>query len=86
MVLCRALCVSLTSAGLALVEVAPGIDLAGHPGLLDFANRADPAGDRLFRAAMGLEAMLLDRPLADQFTLDPARSMLFIGCNYRVRA
>ena len=43
---------------------------------------------RLFRAAaMGLEAMLLDRPLADRFTFDPARSMLFIDfAGYRVRA
>jgi propionate CoA-transferase len=81
----------LTSAGLALVEVAPGIDLERDIlALMDFRPLvADPKpmDDRLFRAeAMGLEAMLLDRPLADRFTLDPARSMLFIDfAGYRVR-
>ena len=43
--------------------------------------------DRLFRAApMGLEATLLDRPLAERFTIDPVRSMLFINyAGYRIR-
>ena len=46
-----------------------------------------PMDERLFRAAaMGLEAMLLDRPLADRFTFDAARSMLFIDfAGYRVQ-
>jgi propionate CoA-transferase len=35
---------------------------------------------------MGLEAALLDRPLTDRFTLDTARSILFIDfAGYRVR-
>ena len=46
-----------------------------------------PMDDRLFRtAAMGLDAILLNRPLAERFTLDAARSMLFIDLTgYRVR-
>ena len=58
----------LTAAGLALVEVAPGIDLERDIlALMDFrplVNDPKPMDARLFRAAaMGLEAMLLDRPL-----------------------
>jgi propionate CoA-transferase len=81
----------LTSAGLALVEVAPGIDLERDIlALMEFRPLvADPKpmDDRLFRtSAMGLEALLLDRPLADRFALDPARSTLFIDfAGYRVR-
>ena len=81
----------LTSEGLALIEVAPGIDLERDIlALMDFRPLvADPKpmDARLFRAAaMGLEGMLLDRPLADRFTLDPTRSMLFIDfAGYRVQ-
>ena len=81
----------LAPAGLALVEVAPGIDLERDIlALMDFrpiVTDPKPMDDRLFRtAAMGLDAMLLDRPLAERFTLDPARSMLFIDLTgYRVR-
>jgi propionate CoA-transferase len=81
----------LTPAGLALVEVAPGIDLERDIlGLMDFLPIvADPKAmdERLFRAAsMGLEAMLLDRPLADRFAFDPARAILFIDfAGYRVQ-
>ena len=81
----------LTPAGLALVEVAPGIDperdilalMDFHPIMTDLK----PMDDRLFRtAAMGLDAILLNRPLAERFTLDAARSMLFIDLTgYRVR-
>jgi len=81
----------LTPAGLALVEVAPGVDperdilalMDFHPIMTDFK----PMDDRLFRtAAMGLDAILLNRPLAERFTLDAARSMLFIDLTgYRVR-
>ena len=47
-----------------------------------------PMDARLFRPErMGLEASLLGRPLADRFTLDSARAMLFIDfAGYRVRA
>ena len=43
---------------------------------------------RLFQPEpIGLEAMLLGRPLAERFTLDSARSMLFIDfAGYRVRS
>ena len=81
----------LMPAGLALVEVAPGIDperdilalMDFHPIMTDLK----PMDDRLFRtAAMGLDAILLNRPLAERFTLDAARSTLFIDLTgYRVR-
>jgi propionate CoA-transferase len=46
-----------------------------------------PMDARIFQtAAMGLDATLLDRPLAERFTLDSERSMLFIDfAGYRVR-
>lgn len=81
----------LTPEGLALVEVAPGIDperdilalMDFHPIMTDLK----PMDDRLFRKApMGLDAILLNRPLADRFTLDTGRSMLFVdltGCRVR---
>jgi propionate CoA-transferase len=81
----------LTPAGLALVEVAPGIDLERDIlALMDFRpimTDVKPMDDRLFRTvAMGLDAILLNRPLAERFTLDAARSMLFIDLTgYRVR-
>jgi len=81
----------LTPAGLALVEVAPGIDLERDIlALMDFrpiVADPKPMDERLFRTAgMGLEAMLLDRPLADRFAFDPARAILFIDfAGYRVQ-
>ena len=81
----------LTPAGLALVEVAPGIDLERDIlALMDFRpimTDVKPMDDRLFRTvAMGLDAILLNRPLAERFTLDAARSTLFIDLTgYRVR-
>ena len=81
----------LTPAGLALVEVAPGIDperdilalMDFHPIMTDLK----PMDDRLFRKApMGLDTILLNRPLAERFTLDADRSMLFVdltGCRVR---
>ena len=81
----------LTPEGLELVEVAPGIELERDIlALMDFRpllRDPKPMHERLFRAAaMGLDAMLLDRPLADRFTFDAARSMLFIDfAGYRVQ-
>jgi propionate CoA-transferase len=81
----------LTPAGLALVEVAPGIDPERDIlALMDFRpimTDVKPMDDRLFRTvAMGLDAILLNRPLAERFTLDAARSTLFIDLTgYRVR-
>ena len=87
----RALRVPADAGGLALVEVAPGIDLERDIlALMDFrpiVADPKPMDERLFRAAgMGLEAMLLDRPLADRFAFDPARAILFIDfAGYRVQ-
>src|SRR5918995_838150 len=81
----------LMQAGLALVEVAPGIDPERDIlALMDFRpimTDLKPMDDRLFRtAAMGLDAILLNRPLAERFTLDAVRSTLFIDLTgYRVR-
>ena len=81
----------LTPSGLALVEVAPGIDLERDIlALMEFrpiVADPKPMDEQLFRAAgMGLEAMLLDRPLADRFAFDPARAILFIDfAGYRVQ-
>ena len=67
----------LTPQGLELVEVAPGIDVERDIlALMDFRPLVrDPEADG--RAAlpgrpMGLETMLLGRPLSERFTLDPA--------------
>jgi propionate CoA-transferase len=81
----------LTPSGLALVEVAPGIDLERDilalMGFRPLVADPKPMDGRLFRAAgMGLEATLLDRPLADRFAFDPARAILFIDfAGYRVQ-
>lgn len=81
----------LTPEGLELVEVAPGIDIERDIlGLMAFRpliRDPKPMDARIFRPeAMGLEAALLDRPLADRFTLDRDRFMLFIDfAGYRVR-
>ena len=81
----------LTGTGLELVEVAPGIDLEREIlGLMDFRPivRAPGTMDpRLFQASrMGLEELLLGRPLAGRFTLDPERSTLFIDfAGFRVQ-
>ena len=81
----------LTPAGLALVEVAPGIDAERDIlALMDFRpimTDLKLMDDRLFRkAVIGLDAILLNRPLAERFTLDAGRSMLFVdltGCRVR---
>ena len=81
----------LTGTGLELVEVAPGIDLEREIlGLMDFRPivRAPGTMDpRLFQSSrMGLEELLLGRPLAGRFTLDPERSTLFIDfAGFRVQ-
>ena len=81
----------LTPSGLELVEVAPGIELERDIlALMDFrplVRDPRPMDARLFHAAtMGLEVMLLDRPLADRFTFNRARSILFIDfTGYRVQ-
>ncbi len=75
----------LTDSGIRLEEIAPGIDLEHEVlGQMDFTpeikrplRTMDP---RLFRAeAMGLRAMLEERPLASRFEFDPRREVLFIN-------
>ena len=81
----------LTGSGLELVEVAPGIDLEREIlDLMDFRPivREPKSMDlRLFQTdRIGLEELLLGRPLADRFTLDQGRSMLFIDyAGFRVQ-
>jgi propionate CoA-transferase len=82
---------ALTGAGLELVEVAPGIDMEREIlDLMDFrpiVRDPKPMDPRLFQPGrMGLEELLLGRPLADRFALDPARSTLFIDfAGFRVQ-
>ncbi|MDP8971477.1 MAG: acyl CoA:acetate/3-ketoacid CoA transferase, partial [Actinomycetota bacterium] len=82
----------LTPEGLELAEIAPGIelerDILAHMAFRPLIRAPKPMDPRLFRPErMGLEASLLGRPLADRFTLDSERAMLFIDfAGYRVRA
>src|SRR5688572_20816243 len=82
----------LTPEGLELAEIAPGVeleqDILAHMAFSPLIREPRLMDPRLFRPErMGLEAPLLGRPLADRFTLDPERSMLFIDfAGYRVRA
>jgi propionate CoA-transferase len=81
----------LTSAGLELVEVAPGIDIErdilAHMAFRPLVRDPKPMDARIFRPEpMGLDTLLLGRTLTERFTLDPARGMLFIDfAGYRVR-
>lgn len=71
--------------GLALVEVAPGLDLErdilSRMGFEPVIEREPAPMDRaLFAdAAMGLRARLLMRPLAERFSFDAERNTLFIN-------
>ena len=74
----------LTAQGIALTEIAPGVDLErdilaqmGFTPLMPEPPKAmDP---RIFQEApMGLRETLLERPLAQRFHLDPAGEVLFI--------
>jgi len=75
----------LTDSGIRLEEIAPGIDLDHEVlGQMDFTpDIKRPLGTmdpRLFRAeAMGIRAMLEERPLASRFEFDPHREVLFIN-------
>src|SRR5574343_1140031 len=74
----------LTPDGLQLTEIAPGIDLQkdildkmafrpiidGHPALMDA---------RIFRdETMGIRPELLDKPLVERFSYDPAQNLFFL--------
>ncbi|WP_254276691.1 acyl CoA:acetate/3-ketoacid CoA transferase [Halomonas sp. 3H] len=74
----------LTPAGIALIEIAPGVDLERDilaqmgftPLMPEPPREMDP---RIFaEAPMGLRETLLERPLAQRFQLDAAGEVLFI--------
>jgi propionate CoA-transferase len=75
----------LTPQGLALVEIAPGVDLErdilAH---MDFVPIMDPPprrmDERVFRPApMGLRERTLELPLAERLAYDPEANVLFIN-------
>ncbi len=74
----------LTRDGLALIEVAPGIDIDTQiVALMGFAPRIDrprPMDPRIFRPKpMGLASVLLDLRLSDRLSYDPERNVLFVN-------
>ena len=76
---------SLTTAGLELIEVAPGIDIqrdiVAQMGFAPVMNTAPRLMDeRIFRPApMGLRAGMLGLRLEERFSLDLAQNMFFIN-------
>jgi propionate CoA-transferase len=77
--------------GLELIEVAPGIDLErdvlAHMAFKPLVREPKLMDARLFRAeAMGLDEVLLERPLSQRLSLDAGAGVLFIDLDgYRVR-
>ncbi len=75
----------LTAEGLALTEVAPGVDIeADILARMDFRPlipaEPRPMDERIFREeAMGLRGDLLDIPLAQRLTYDPASQRFFVN-------
>jgi propionate CoA-transferase len=80
-----------TAAGMELVEVAPGIDIArdilGQMAFAPIVSDPRPMDARLFRdVAIGLEPMLLGLSLAERIAYDPDRNTLFANFEgFRVR-
>ena len=71
-------------AGLALIEVAPGIDIErdilAHMGFKPIIGEPDVMDLRIFRPEpMGLETHLLNLDLPDRITYDPQRNILFLN-------
>ena len=71
-------------AGLALIEVAPGIDIErdilAHMGFKPIIGEPDVMDLRIFRPEpMGLETHLLNLDLPDRITYDPQRNVLFLN-------
>ncbi|WP_345819987.1 acyl CoA:acetate/3-ketoacid CoA transferase [Methylobacterium fujisawaense] len=71
-----------TRAGMELVEVAPGIDVArdilGQMGFAPIVQDPKPMDPRLFReAVMALEPWLLGLSLSERISYDPERNILF---------
>lgn len=75
----------LSASGLVLTEVAPGIDIErdilAHMDFAPLIPQPPRAMDaRIFLpAAMGLRAQLLELPLEQRFTYDPAQNLFFIN-------
>ena len=71
-------------AGLALIEVAPGIDIErdilAHMGFKPVIGEPDVMDLRIFRPEpMGLDTHLLNLDLPDRITYDPQRNILFLN-------
>ena len=71
-------------AGLALIEVAPGIDIErdilAHMGFKPIIGEPDLMDVRIFHPEpMGLETHLLNLDLPDRITYDPQRNILFLN-------
>jgi propionate CoA-transferase len=81
----------LGESGLELIEVAPGIDLErdvlAHMTFEPLVREPKLMDSRLFRAEpMGLDGVLLERPLSQRLLLDAGAGVLFIDLDgYRVR-
>jgi propionate CoA-transferase len=74
----------LTEAGLALEEIAPGVDLErdilAHMEFEPIMDKVRLMDSRIFRDdPMGLEEDLTAVPLAERITLDPSRETLFLN-------
>ena len=70
--------------GLALIEVAPGIDIErdilAHMDFKPIISEPDLMDPRIFRPEpMGLETHLLNLDLSDRVTYDPQRNILFLN-------
>jgi propionate CoA-transferase len=73
-----------TAAGMELIEVAPGIDIArdilAHMDFKPLTGTVRLMDERIFRdQPMGLDHMLLGRGLADRISYDGERNVLFIN-------
>ena len=74
----------LTPQGLALTEVAPGIDIErdilAHMDFKPIVDNPQEMDSRIFRdEPMGLKDKLLSIKLPDRFTYDPSRETLFMN-------
>ena len=73
-----------TTAGVELVEVAPGIDIErdilAHMGFSPIVQNPVQMDERIFRPeSMGLEQFLLGLSLADRISYDQVRNILFVN-------
>ena len=81
----------LGEGGLELIEVAPGIDVErdvlAHMAFKPLVNEPKLMDFRLFRdEPMGLDGILLERPLSQRLSLDEQAGVLYIDLDgYRVR-